>query len=349
MQLAALPQIAAPPANHFPLGIPTSTRRPEQRTPPPSTATVHKPEHGRPMKEVALETMRYVERVRGLHNPSLDSVAATSRIPYIEYCDLTCVRDFKKGGYASVLRGEWHGKDVVLKAFTGFRDIAIKNACREMTTVQMGKFCPFVVAPIGYTYGPGKTPILISVYGGRTIWSLVRDKQLNDEFLALQVCEKLCRAVSILHQKALMLHGDLKGNNVLFRPSTGSLHLIDLGVAQLIKGNSNPYNGRSVGNASHKFWHGPEYKVARTLSVHTDTYAVGYILLDLLVPLESGQVWRSPASEGILAASYNIDLERSVLSCFNTCPTERPLLHDLALLFEKNAKKQGKYQLTILE
>ena len=290
-----------------------------------------------PTKQVAFKKIQHhVHSVRGLANPGLDQVAAASLLPYIPFSDFLGVTDYKRGGYANVHRGHWGDRDVVLKFFRGNGTEAVKNACREVTLVQMGRFCPFVVCALGYTWGPDTTPIIVYDYGGRTLWSQVTENMFQSSVLKLKVCEKLCISVSSLHKKSLMIHGDIKGNNILFRFSTGCLRLIDVGVAQPIKGNRNPYSARhSIIRVSKNFWHGPEYKDATTLSVNSDTYALGYVLLDLLVPLESCQYWKSPPSKGIIAAAFNSALEISVLSCFNACPTDRPLLDDLALVFRR--------------
>ena len=314
---------------------------------PTPTPTAKAKKHVQPLKEVGFEKMKgHVHSVIGLENPGLDDVASESLLPYIPFGDFSDLSEYSRGGYANVYRGRWGDRDVVLKFFKANGTNAANNACREVTLVQMGRFCPFVVAALGYTWGPGpdNTPIIVYEYGGRTLFSCAQSNLFHNPVSKLEVCETLCLAVSSLHKKSKMIHGDLKGNNILYRFSTCTRRLIDLGVAQLINGNRNPYLSRISHSifrvrSSTKYWQGPEYKNDPTLSVNSDTYALGYVLLDLLVPLKSCQCWKSPPYTGIIAAAFNNALEISVISFFNHCPTDRPLLDDLALVFRREHDK----------
>jgi hypothetical protein len=271
--------------------------------------------------------------VRANRVPDVATVASQVCIPCIPYEEFTGMLRLNTGSFGVVVRANWGPQDVVMKFFKGSSSDAAKNACREMTNDAVGRTCAYVIVPIGYTWGPKKRePVLIYAFGGSTLWE-VPEVSISTSTSKLSICHKLCEGVAGLHQSGL-IHADLKGNNVLFRQSTGKLRLIDLGVAMPITGDIKNPKFQMEGFVR-RYWQAPEYSTCKTLTVAIDTYAIGFLLLDLLVPLQSGKTWRVQPQPGLVAASFDKNMEASVLSCFSIEPTSRPLLRALAQLFKK--------------
>jgi hypothetical protein len=266
------------------------------------------------------------------HVPNVANVASRNCIQYIPYERFSGIRDLSRGAFGVVVRAQWGPQSVVLKKFKGIPSVAAKNACREIENNAIGKACPYVIVPIAYTWGPkNREPCLVYEYGGRTLWQL-SEASISTRTSKIAICHKLCEGLAGLHQSG-MIHADLKGDNVLYRQSTGILRLIDLGVAMSITADiKNPKIGKE--GFARRYWHGPEFETSKTLSVAIDAFAVGFLLLDLLVPLTSGKKWTVQPGVGLVADVYDKNIEAYVLSCFEKEPTSRPLLHVLAQLFK---------------
>ena len=262
-----------------------------------------------------------VNAVRTAKILSLEEVAtdfSVINIPLSGICDRQA---YKRGGYGEIEQGVWETRSVIVKKFFG--ELGEKHACRELAQSQLGKFCPFVVPPLGYSRDELK-PVLIYEYGGKTLASHLQSTELKDP---LNTCALLCHCVDSFHTKAEMVHLDLKSNNVLY--GEAGFRLIDLGLAQPLRNAINPYHGV---RKSIRHWMGPEFNSAPVLTRHADTYALGFMLLEVLLP---GEDHKAPPAPGKITKVYPAELEQSVMRCFAKEPTHRPAIPDLERLFQK--------------
>jgi serine/threonine protein kinase len=125
---------------------------------------------------------------------------------------------------------------------------------------------------------------------------------------------------------------DLKANNVLYDVANRKVRLIDLGLAQPIKGNKNPYI--NVPGRTLRTWHGSEYLNAQHFTTSTDIYALGWMFLDVLIPLESGFHKQPPSPHCMKVAALATSIETNVLACIRRNPTRRPTCATLLAAFD---------------
>jgi serine/threonine protein kinase len=266
--------------------------------------------------------------------PDVAYVASQFCIPPITYDSFSGILELTSGSYGSVARANWGPQDVVCKHFRGNPSEAATNACREIQNDAIGKSCPYVIAPIGYSVGPkNREPVLVYEFGGNTLCQL-EEKWFSTRTAKLSLCHKLCEAVAGIHVAGI-IHADLKGNNVLYQQGTAKLRIIDLGVALPVTAHiKNPKFGKE--GYKRRYWQAPEFKTSKTLSVAIDAFAVGFLLCDLLVPLGRGKTWTVQPVVGLVADAFDKNIEAHVLRCFDKDPTSRPLLRVLAELFKYN-------------
>jgi hypothetical protein len=283
-----------------------------------------------------------VIRLRKDSKPSLEDTAGQFTVPYVSYTIFTDVKSLKIGGYGETYTAKWHDKDVVIKIFSG--PDGEMNASREAGQVQLGRNSWAVVALLAVTcreVNGQQKPCLVYKYAGNTLWSVLSDPASHPLVSPIGLCYELSCAVNSLHTESGMLHCDLKGNNVMLRimpePGVYKVRLIDLGTSQPIRANKNTYlpqGALGLAKTSNKHWFGPEYATETSFKSSTDTWSLGFLLLDCLLPLEGGRFHTTVPSPGAIANKFGAEVEEQVLKCFLATPRWRPSLPTLIALFK---------------
>lgn len=281
-----------------------------------------------------------VRKLRLQVAPLLGVTASTFCVAMIPFQVLTKKRSLTTGGYGRVYTAQWNDNIVVIKKFRG--EEAEKNASRELGQVQLGRVSSYVVALVGFTWWVSdtgeRTPCLVYPYAGTTLWALISDQDRHPLANPLDVCAELCNAVHSLHADSGMLHLDLKGDNVIVRtrgtPVEYKVRLIDLGTSQPVGDNHNPYLQQGRNKSNEKHWFAPEWEHDAYLTPHTDTWALGYLLADCLIPLGGGKYHTVAPSPGLISKKFDAEVEGIVLRCFNIVPRFRPSLVALKTLFK---------------
>ena len=282
-----------------------------------------------------------VRKLRLQVAPLLGITASTFCVAMIPFPVLTMKRSLTNGGYGRVYTAQWNDKTVVIKKFKG--EEAEKNASRELGQVQLGRVSSYVVPLVGFTWWVSDTgeqmPCLVYPYAGTTLWAVISDQDRHPLANPLGVCAEICNAVHSLHTDSGMLHLDLKGDNVILRtnqctPGEYKVRLIDLGTSQPVGDNHNPYLQQGRNKSNEKHWFAPEWKHDRCLTPHTDTWSLGYLLADCLLPLGGGKYHTVAPSPGLISKKFDAEVEGIVLRCFNKAPRFRPSLVALKTLFK---------------
>ena len=270
-------------------------------------------------------------RVREGKRPVLRQTARQFGVGFISPLEIAHARKLQGGSFGRVSLAIWGGSSgdrVVVKVF--HHPDPETHACRELAANRLARCCPFVHPVLGFTFDESGKPCLVYPYGGRTLLDAsVHNKiQRGDR---IRVCRELVRAVQSLHEHGV-LHLDLKANNVLYDVANGKVRLIDLGLAQPIKGNKNPYI--NVPGRTLRTWHGSEYLNAQHFTTSTDIYALGWMFLDVLIPLESGFHKQPPSPHCMKVAALATSIETNVLACIRRNPTRRPTCATLLAAFD---------------
>jgi non-specific serine/threonine protein kinase/serine/threonine-protein kinase len=99
----------------------------------------------------------------------------------------------------------------------------------------------------------------------------------------LELMRTLCAAVHYVHQH-LMVHGDLKTNNILVTDD-GVIKLLDFGIARLLKGNTAAENHETVATrviALTPAYASPEQVRGESITTASDVYSLGVLLYRML-------------------------------------------------------------------
>lgn len=140
---------------------------------------------------------------------------------------------------------------------------------------------PHLVAFRGLEYINGCRYLIMDYYPGGTLRQLIEAPQLPDLGLGITLITQVLQGVRAMHQQGV-IHCDLKPENILLSgpPQHLQAHVSDFGVARW---QHQPYVGLSqIGDTGSPGYMAPE-RFYGDYSAASDLYAVGVILLELLV------------------------------------------------------------------
>ena len=87
---------------------------------------------------------------------------------------------------------------------------------------------------------------------GRGLDDIINDRQLEDKLFShsqiMAVTRSVSHALSYLHNTVHLLHGDLKGGNVLVKGDFREIKLCDFGVSIFLKVIKNTFQATPSGN-----------------------------------------------------------------------------------------------------
>lgn len=210
-----------------------------------------------------------------------------------------------EGGMGVVYQGQ---RDDIggVAAIKVLRDAALSPARRERFMAEQRVLAQLNHPSIARLYDAGTlaagTPwIAMEFVDGIPLDQYCRSRHLT---LAqrLALVRNTCRAVEHAHQH-LVVHRDLKPSNVLVTPG-GEVKLLDFGIAkQLGAGDAAAAATRTGLRLMTPAYAAPEQVRGTSVSVHTDVYALGVMVYELLtgrVPFDVGAVSASEAERLVL-------------------------------------------------
>ena len=182
-------------------------------------------------------------------------------------------------GHNLVYRAIWGGKWVVLKAARVEEGNTTRNQqlLRREYDIMRSIDSIYVVRPWQMTDVPGiGTAIVMEYVHGRTMDAFVQEKPSFSE--RRRVAEELMEALESLHGRQIV-HGDLKGSNILISETGNHVRLIDFGFAD-----TDAYIAKNIGTSPSIQSPEPSADACReTADIQRDIYALGKIL-SLLFP-----------------------------------------------------------------
>ncbi len=193
-----------------------------------------------------------------------------------------------RGGMSEVFRGvraddEYH-KEVAVKILRpGYDTRSLVERFKAEKRILASLDHPNIARILdGGSTDEGLPYLVMDFIKGRPIDEYCRDRQLTLRE-RLQLFRSLCSAVQYVHQH-LMVHGDLKCNNVLVTDE-GFVRLLDFGVARLV--NAIPGGGHADQDTSGPIALTPEYASPEQIrgglvSTPSDVYSLGVMLYKLL-------------------------------------------------------------------
>ncbi|KAF9644930.1 kinase-like protein, partial [Thelephora ganbajun] len=244
-----------------------------------------------------------------------------------------------RGGYADVWKGEHQGRDVAVKVLrvysTSDFDKITSRFCKEVVTWKILRH-PNVLPLLGVTMGNYHFAMASEWMANGNINEFVK---ANRGVNRLELLKDVARGIIYMHGQA-MIHGDLKGANILIDQS-GHARLADFGLLTIISDPTNPTASSSTTNAGTTRWMSPEllhpdqfgFEDSRPTK-GSDCYALGMVILEVL----SGQapfarykdfiamrkVIEGERPERPEGAWFTDDLWGTLEQCWSPHPKDRP-------------------------
>jgi serine/threonine protein kinase/tetratricopeptide (TPR) repeat protein len=198
------------------------------------------------------------------------------------------VAEIGRGGMSEVFRGvraddEYHKEVAVKVLLPGYATRSLVERFKAEKQILATLDHPNIARILdGGSTDDGLPYLVMDFIKGQPIDEYSRDRQLTVK-QRLELFRTLCSAVQYVHQH-LMVHGDLKCNNVLVTDE-GSVRLLDFGVAQLI--HPLPSANSTKSDMSGPIALTPEYASPEQLrggvvSTASDVYSLGVMLYRLL-------------------------------------------------------------------
>jgi serine/threonine protein kinase/tetratricopeptide (TPR) repeat protein len=198
------------------------------------------------------------------------------------------VAEIGRGGMSEVFRGvraddEYHKEVAVKVLLPGYATGSLVERFKAEKQILATLDHPNIARILdGGSTDDGLPYLVMDFIKGQPIDEYSRTRQLTVKE-RLELFRTLCSAVQYVHQH-LMVHGDLKCNNVLVTDG-GSVRLLDFGVARLIHGAAaaNPAESDMSGPiALTPEYASPEQIRGGVVSTASDVYSLGVMLYRLL-------------------------------------------------------------------
>ncbi|XWS18339.1 hypothetical protein CRYUN_Cryun32bG0035300 [Craigia yunnanensis] len=189
-----------------------------------------------------------------------------------------------RGGFGTVYKGVLKdGTEVAVKTLAARSKQGVHEFLTEINTISNVKH-PNLVELIGYCV-QGTNRILVYEYvENKSLDKVLLDQRSTsiklDWSKRSAICMGIARGLAFLHEELVphIVHRDIKSSNILldkdFNPKIG-----DFGLAKLFPDNITHISTRIVGTTGYL---APEYALGGQLTMKTDVYSFGVLLLEII-------------------------------------------------------------------
>jgi len=194
---------------------------------------------------------------------------------------------------------------------------------------------------------------------GTAIQYLKKEPREKHDYLKLLL--QVSKGVQYLHLlKPLVVHGDLKGSNILIS-SSGDAVIADFGLSEVIDEANDPGNSSSFYKAGSRRWQAPELvnvntpKEARRTTA-SDMFAFGRVVIEVFtleVPFANtndleihskaaaGELPARPTDPEVIARGLDRHMWRLVRNCCRVKPSQRPSVDEVVARLENTIEAGG--------
>ncbi|KAF9645013.1 kinase-like protein [Thelephora ganbajun] len=253
-----------------------------------------------------------------------------------------------RGGFADVWKGEYYGREVAVKVLRTYSNSDFQKI--------IGRFCKEVVMWKALRH-PNVLP-LIGVTMTETRFAMVSDwmanGNINDFVKAHPDVDRLGLLIGVaqgliyIHSQG-MIHGDLKGANILI-DQTGNALLADFGLLTIVSDPTNLFSSSSYAQGGTARWMGPELINPQQFGLKdnratksSDCYALGMVIYETISgKLPFHQHGDLTVFTKVLAGErpvrgveFTESLWRMLRLCWKPQPNNRPRIEDVLLYLER--------------
>lgn len=166
----------------------------------------------------------------------------------------------------------------------------------------------------------GQVFLTMEFVDGEDLSSVLKRLGRVPEEKGVEVARQLCSALAAVHDQGL-LHRDLKPANVML-DGRGKVRLTDFGLAAA----SQDLSVSDVRSGT-PLYQAPEQRAGREVTVRSDLYSLGLVLYELFTgrrPFTGPNNDTPPSKPSSHVTSLDPAVERVILRCLETDPTDRP-------------------------
>jgi serine/threonine protein kinase len=280
--------------------------------------------------------------------PAAAPVAPKSKADPTVIAGWKMIRRIGKGGMGTVFeaRNASSGERVAIKLIAA--DQLSSQAARDRFDREAKLLAaldsPRVVRVLDFGHHDGRPYFVMQYLEGDTLTALIKKRAPMKAAAALDLMIPIAEGVAELHQRGI-LHRDLKPSNVMVT-STGP-RLVDFGLARDAHDGHLTKPGEFVGTMEYA---APEILRGQTARPASDVYALGLIMVELLVGDRAGRrpdladalregLGRDPAMDGAAGVVVRENLIAAMTRAANADPLARPADAGALLKLLRQAKQ----------
>lgn len=298
-----------------------------------------------PQPVVAPQPVAQVRGPSGVMMPGGQGVVPVDRTDVIDYRELALGEALGSGGFGSVYRGVFRGREVAIKKLNSQPGIAIPQHTldelrKEIDALQFLRH-PRLVQLIGVCLQPPNICIITEFMAGGSLYHVLHIKKRpiqpqQRRIIAMHVCE----GIAFLHgHQPPVVHRDMKTMNVLLDAQLQA-KLCDFGLTQPMEAEKTHISRKAEGEAGSPRYMAPEaYEDTGRITEKIDIWAVGCCLIEIFggpLPYHDCNSIQQICSRVLVQrmpphvpSSFHPHLRALIQACLNFEPQRRCTAQDL--------------------
>ncbi|KAG0421572.1 hypothetical protein HPB47_002534 [Ixodes persulcatus] len=195
---------------------------------------------------------------------------------------------------------------------------------------------PNIVGFLGVQQHEGAVNLFLELVSGGSLAANLAQFGPFPESVVRRYGRQLLQALAYLHQRNV-LHRDIKGNNVMVCPGSGTIKLIDFGCATF-EPSSADCEALVASARGTPYWMAPEVICQQECSHRSDVWSVGCTVIEMfqtkppwyeLSPLAAAFAIGQGTSDPKFPEQLGADARDFILACLKRSPSERPTAEEL--------------------
>lgn len=193
-----------------------------------------------------------------------------------------------------------------------------------------------IVGFLGVQQEGANINLFLEFVSGGTISSNLAQFGAFPESVVQRYSRQLFQAVAYLHSRSV-IHRDVKGNNVMVCPGSGTIKLIDFGCATFDPSGTD-HERLAASARGTPYWMAPEVICQQECSHKSDMWSIGCTIIEMfqtkppwyeLSPLAAAFAIGQGTSDPKFPDHLSQNAQSIILQCLNRAPSERPTAEEI--------------------
>jgi serine/threonine protein kinase len=198
---------------------------------------------------------------------------------YIPYEDITLGRLLGRGGFGEVFEGDRHGEKVAVKRLhSHIMSEKEVNEFKQEVAIMASLHFDYIVTFKGMCVEP--YCLVMEYMPGGSLFGVLHSPAMLPWHIRHGIALDVAKGLAFLHmQTPLIIHRDLKSENILLTENYLCAKLTDFGISRTQENSATVTTGNFFGTLS---WLAPECLAYNNYSIRSDMYAYGMVLWELV-------------------------------------------------------------------